>query len=123
MLKAHRLKSVSFFYTWFALWVSQNALWNYTILKLEKLCNRGYYCFTTLWNYTILKLKKAPWEHCNGFTTLWNYTILKHFVKLCRFFVGFTTLWNYTILKHRQQKHQNRKVLLPYEITLFSNIS
>ena len=54
---------------------------------------------TKLWNYTILKLKEIATD--------------KHY--------SFTTLWNHTILKRGAQESLSICVLLPYEITLFSN--
>ena len=58
-----------------------------------------------------------------SFTTLWNYTILKPFYKSYINNFRFTTLWNYTILKHTDANSIDRMVLLPYEITLFSNFN
>ena len=79
--------------------------------------------FTTLWNYTILKPFYKSYINNFRFTTLWNYTILK-LVTLANFFsCSFTTLWNYTILKHTDANSIDRMVLLPYEITLFSNFN
>ena len=77
--------------------------------------------FTTLWNYTILKrFRHNHWlSFC--FTTLWNYTILKHYGDPIYKKSSFTTLWNYTILKQDYDAKQSSLVLLPYEITLFSN--
>ena len=98
-------------------------LWNYTILKLG-----GPFClnersFTTLRNYTILKREFGVNAEFLSFTTLWNYTILKLTNGNFSTLTGFTTLWNYTILKPVSQLRERAKVLLPYEITLFSNSS
>ena len=57
-----------------------------------------------------------------GFTTLWNYTTLKPFRRLWRMRSCFTTLWNYTTLKLSLCKVNKKSVLLPYEITLLSNV-
>ena len=119
-------------------------LWNYTILKhhltsihllsvllpyeITLFSNVLYFllmrytCFTTLWNYTILKHRSRCNNDMDCFTTLWNYTILKHLHYIIRLQHSFTTLWNYTILKPIPAWVHDGTVLLPYEITLFSNL-
>ena len=64
---------------------------------------------------------KSRFIYKQGFTTLWNYTILKQGEYAILNQKGFTTLWNYTILKHIRFLIYDGCVLLPYEITLFSN--
>ena len=121
-------------------------LWNYIILKPRILVSSPFVCFTTLWNYIILKHKYEPAPGKKGFTTLWNYIILKQCNYHNKKGKSFTTLWNYIILKpqtayiasrflklfyylmklHYSQtetvvKDDKGTVLLPYEITLFSN--
>ena len=56
------------------------------------------------------------------FTTLWNYTTLKQCSLAVCCDYGFTTLWNYTTLKQIFNRWRLQRVLLPYEITLLSNI-
>ena len=96
-------------------------LWNYTILKLNAYHYTLSHCFTTLWNYTILKRQIGGCVLLCSFTTLWNYTILKRERLPKQKENSFTTLWNYTILKHIKFINSRLIVLLPYEITLFSN--
>ena len=60
-------------------------------------------------------------EGVRSFTTLWNYTILKLALRSAYIIARFTTLWNYTILKPAWSFNNGDEVLLPYEITLFSN--
>ena len=100
---------------------SFTTLRNYTILKREFGVNAEFLSFTTLWNYTILKRGLCRLLLILGFTALWNYTILK-LVNYARIYTcSFTALWNYTILKLFQKIQELTQVLLPYEITLFSN--
>ncbi len=79
-------------------------------------------CFTTLWNHTILKLWSSDNRRLYCFTTLWNHTILKRSEPPTNSISSFTTLWNHTILKPTEQTNTRLTVLLPYEITLFSNL-
>ena len=105
-----------------ALFASFTTLWNYTTLKRADIDLRIRSSFTTLWNYTTLKLVITDWNNYCGFTTLWNYTTLKRTAIAFKDELGFTTLWNYTTLKHSTYFAHWYFVLLPYEITLLSNM-
>ena len=80
-------------------------------------------CFTTLWNYTTLKQSLNRLRLFQSFTTLWNYTTLKLNPLNLNGALGFTTLWNYTTLKLILIDEGKTIVLLPYEITLLSNVT
>ena len=118
-------------------------LWNYTTLKqCQVLCLRDSvllpYEITLLSNnvkyyayeiefYYLMKLHYSQTSALFlnlslSFTTLWNYTTLKRVVILRVRRYRFTTLWNYTTLKLYDIVHDFRHVLLPYEITLLSNL-
>ena len=88
-----------------------------TLIFLELKRKLFYYLMKLHYSQTVIN----DVTNKKGFTTLWNYTILKqlnfHLISNWR----FTTLWNYTILKHFQLVTALSQVLLPYEITLFSN--
>ena len=79
--------------------------------------------FNTLWNYTTLKLLASLSNKSYGFNTLWNYTTLKHGRQPFQRKHSFNTLWNYTTLKHTNTHKLLTLVLIPYEITLLSNIN
>ena len=86
------------------------------------------YCPQQVWFYYLMNLhysqtiiRRTQMNLC--FTTLWIYTILKHEIWFFGWVGGFTTLWIYTILKPCAFNAAARLVLLPYEFTLFSNLS
>ena len=60
-------------------------------------------------------------------TQAWFYYLMKLHYSQTLFcgspqFTCFTTLWNYTTLKRNNSRNSRHSVLLPYEITLLSNL-
>ena len=78
--------------------------------------------FTTLWIYTILK----PYSNATEFVYEFHYLMNLHYSQTTFLHIArrkrFTTLWIYTILKQTWSASPSRKVSLPYEFTLFSNM-
>ena len=122
---------------------SFTTLWNYTTLKprwcgqlfepvllpyeITLLSNNVKYYAYEIEFYYLMKLHYSQTSALFlnlslSFTTLWNYTTLKRVVILRVRRYRFTTLWNYTTLKLYDIVHDFRHVLLPYEITLLSNL-
>ena len=98
-------------------------IWNYTTLK--RVCNNwlAYLGFTTIWNYTTLKPYGTGAFVAYRFTTIWNYTTLKLSSRIPHHVKCFTTIWNYTTLKLNLGDKAPAEVLLPYGITLLSNLN
>ena len=98
----------------------------YYLMKLHYSQTKSAVIFSPAPFYYLMKLHYSQTRNGKeiraiSFTTLWNYTILKPGIYCSDCVKSFTTLWNYTILKPTLSIIALQEVLLPYEITLFSN--